>query len=258
LTSGRGPKQAARAPAAGQDAGAECVDVERDVLGDGYAHGRTDETEPKSESSRAMLNMTTKALGRVVRRKSSSSFFSFFFVPRLPILHRRCGSPKAPPRGRRTSTTVLRVPGGALQSGRMRLAAAMAVLGAMVTGCASLHHVEVGEMTPAQADKRIEFKLSHTGWDVQQAAALVRFMSPDSRVRSGAKTVSTVWQLLTFGPRTGEVTFNDTYADETFKLLAAACAPGRLVGFVTMRETAKYPVVSGEIVRVVGYCRKGG
>lgn len=112
-------------------------------------------------------------------------------------------------------------------------------------------------MEPSRGDKRFEFKLSHTGWDVEQAATLVRLTSGSASVRRGAQAVSTAWQLLTFGPKTGEVTFADDYADQTFAYLAAACAPGRLGGFVTIRETAKYPVVSGEIVRVVGYCRKG-
>ena len=37
-------------------------------------------------------------------------------------------------------------------------------------------------------------------------------------------------------------------------MLKAECPSGKLTGLMSVRESRKYPVISGEIVKVTGYC----
>ena len=59
------------------------------------------------------------------------------------------------------------------------------------------------------------------------------------------------------GPRTGEpVWSSDTYADKVYLGLYEKCPSGQITGLTSIREINKYPVVSGEIVKITGFCLK--
>ena len=59
---------------------------------------------------------------------------------------------------------------------------------------------------------------------------------------------------LQTGPKTGKPVFTEKYSDKIIHELRTECPSGRITGLTMVRETAEYPVVSGEIVKVVGYC----
>ena len=48
--------------------------------------------------------------------------------------------------------------------------------------------------------------------------------------------------------------FNDKYADQLARDIYKRCPSGRITGLLAIREMNKYPVVSGEIIKVKGYC----
>jgi hypothetical protein len=126
-----------------------------------------------------------------------------------------------------------------------------------LTACASLHNIQISEIDLTQGEgKRFEVKKNAMGLNVSEAAGIAGAVSGTKAGRSAAKTVSDVWKAITYGPKTGEVTFTDKYADDVPELVASSCSPNKMTGFVTARETNKYPVISGEIIRVIGYCRK--
>ena len=137
------------------------------------------------------------------------------------------------------------------------LGRAVLALGLATSGCAVLQHVEISEIDQsAGAGSKFEVKASETGVNLQEGAGIAKAVSSSSHTDKAADTVNTVWQLITFGPKTGNVVLSDTYADDTYARMNGLCAPARLAGVITIRETNKYPVISGEIVRVIGYCRE--
>lgn len=134
------------------------------------------------------------------------------------------------------------------------LAAAFAVLAA---GCAHVHHLDIGEIDNTHgAMTRVDLKSSATGVDIGEAARITKAASNSKTVKDAADWAEFIWKLITYGPKTGEVTFVDNYADELPAQLKAACPGGHLTGVASVRETNKYPVVSGEIVRLTAYCYK--
>lgn len=129
----------------------------------------------------------------------------------------------------------------------------MSVTGFM--GCASLHSYQMGDIDGTGGELiGYDIKQTELGWDIEEASQIAKSISKAPGVQKTANTVSDVWAAITFGPKTGEVTFSDQYADETTKRLKTSCASGKITGLVSIRETNKYPVVSGEIARIAAYC----
>ena len=69
--------------------------------------------------------------------------------------------------------------------------------------------------------------------------------------------VQDIVKMFQMGPRTGNPVFDDAYSDRLITLLQRQCPSGRISGLISIREAAKYPVVSGELVKLVGYCLRG-
>jgi hypothetical protein len=138
---------------------------------------------------------------------------------------------------------------------------------AALPACASLHHVQIGELDPPRsvqggASGSEEFKMirfevieSGTGFEAGEAGAGLRAVGSSSlKMRQSVKGAEDAFEAITFGPRTGSLVFNDRFPDVIPTKIRQACPSGRVTGLVVTRETAKYPVVSGEVVRVTGYC----
>ncbi len=128
--------------------------------------------------------------------------------------------------------------------------------GLALTGCASLHSVAITEQDFSTPAKRQPFdlKVSATGVDLGEAAGIARSLSKSQAVRRASNTVEDVWAAITYGPRTGQVTFTDAYADSLAEAVGRQCGGRPVSGLMVVRETNKYPVVSGEIVRIQGNC----
>lgn len=127
----------------------------------------------------------------------------------------------------------------------------------LACGCAHMHHYSIGEMPGSNTKaERFEVKVSETGVDVGEATALARAISKSSSFDRAAKTTNDIWNAITFGPTTGGKVFSDTYPDVLAEQVRNACPNGTIVGLTSIRESNKYPVISGEIVRIIGYCRK--
>jgi hypothetical protein len=125
----------------------------------------------------------------------------------------------------------------------------------LFVSCASLHSYQVGEIDSSRGNLvPVELKQNSLGVNVSDATGIAKALTTNRDVRKGADTVNDVWKFLTFGPKTGEVTFTDSYADEGLAGLLALCPTKRLTGINVIRETNKYPVISGEIVRLRAFC----
>ena len=134
----------------------------------------------------------------------------------------------------------------------MRLS--LALLGCLLlSGCAELHHVAYGELENGRG-RPFEIMVSDTGINLGEAASVARSMSATPQGRRQASNAEDIIALFQTGPKTGNPVFNETYADRLHDDLARACPSLRIHHLIVVRETQKYPVISGEIVRIKGEC----
>lgn len=124
------------------------------------------------------------------------------------------------------------------------------------SGCAVLHHVQIGDIDKAGGRKtsKIDIKVSETGINIKEAGEIAKALSTSKEGREAADTISTIISLFQMGPHTGNGVFSDTYAEDLIEKLYEQCPSGTVTALESIRETRKYPVVSGEIVNVQGLC----
>lgn len=128
----------------------------------------------------------------------------------------------------------------------------------MSSGCAVMHSTQLGDIDAdtVMSSKPFEIKLAAVGFDAQEAAETAAAIAELSG-KSGDtfSTVGDIFALFQMGPKTGKPVFTPKYSDQIIHELRTTCPSGRITGLTMVRETANYPVVSGEIVKVVGYCQ---
>ncbi len=126
--------------------------------------------------------------------------------------------------------------------------------------CAQLHHVQLGDVTshPDFVAKPFDIKLSESGVNIQEAAGTAAAVL-DKKHGDDAKAVAGIIGLFQMGPRTGNPVYVKGYAKNLIQLIYEKCPSGKVTGLMSIRESRKYPIVSGEIVHITGYCllRKG-
>ena len=137
------------------------------------------------------------------------------------------------------------------------------ILALMMTAnsCAILHHIQIGDIDNRKIWRLrpIDIKVSETGIDIDTAVSIGKGLTSSKKTREQLDMINDIISLFQMGPRTGNLVFNDTYAGNIILRIYEACPTGRVTGIQSIRETMKYPVISGEIVRITGYClvRKG-
>jgi len=136
----------------------------------------------------------------------------------------------------------------------MRLLASILALG--LAGCAQLHHVEVADIDNTLKGEAIQFTImvSETGFSVDEAKGIINLFAKSSSARRGNDDVARYIELFQFGPATGKKVFNDTYAENIYESIIEKCPSGKITGLTAIRESTKYPVISGEIIRITGIC----
>ncbi len=129
------------------------------------------------------------------------------------------------------------------------------ILVPFLAGCAQLHHVQVGEITshPQFVQKPFEVKISETGVNLGEIKDIAN-ATTRGRTQDQANDLADAIALFQMGPRTGNPVYVKDYAKNLIQLIYEKCPSGKVTGLVSIRETRKYPVISGEIVKVTGYC----
>jgi hypothetical protein len=132
-----------------------------------------------------------------------------------------------------------------------------AALALAFSGCAFLHHVQIGDID-SRKGKLVPFdiKLSETGFNLDEAANVASSLTRSSAAQDDIAGVRALLGLFQWGPTTGNPVFTEKYAESLAALLYERCPSGRVTGLMAIREMRKYPVVSGEIVKLTGYCVK--
>jgi hypothetical protein len=61
-------------------------------------------------------------------------------------------------------------------------------------------------------------------------------------------------EYFQMGPHTGAGVYSIAYLESLHKTLQDQCPNGSLTGITGIRETRKYPVISGEIIKIKAFC----
>ncbi|MBK9322943.1 MAG: hypothetical protein IPM97_08370 [Bdellovibrionaceae bacterium] len=130
----------------------------------------------------------------------------------------------------------------------------------LLCSCAQLHHVQIGEVAShsGYVQKPFDIKISESGVNLGEAAEVSKILLNKDRQKDAEEIVGLIG-LFQMGPITGNPVYVKDYAKNLIQLIYEKCPSGKVTGLMSVRESRKYPVVSGEIVKVTGYClvRKG-
>lgn len=124
----------------------------------------------------------------------------------------------------------------------------------LLNSCAVLHHAQLGDIdATGKKSKRIDLKVSETGVNLQEAGRIVRQLGNQS-FRKQTDDLTAIIGLFQMGPKTGNTVYSSDYARSLFDMIYAECQSGKISNLTVIRETRKYPVVSGEIVKINANC----
>ena len=119
-----------------------------------------------------------------------------------------------------------------------------------------MHHISVSDVDSETILKgrKFEIKVSETGFDLKEAKEISKLAIHSQKGKDAADGIEGIISLFQMGPKTGNPILDDSYADSIFDKLKVKCPSGKISGLMAIRETADYPVISGEIVRITGFC----
>lgn len=132
-------------------------------------------------------------------------------------------------------------------------------ISAFLNGCAILHQFQISSIDSetVMSGRKFEIIVSETGVNLQEATDTAKLFTRSQQTQGDMQKINDIISMFQMGPRTGNMVFNEKYADSIMRALQSECPSRKMSGITSIRETAKYPVVSGEIVRITGYCQKG-
>lgn len=128
------------------------------------------------------------------------------------------------------------------------------VLLALFSGCAVLHHVQVGEVDNRTDTNTVPFEVmvSETGISTEDVDRIAR--AANGGGNNAVSAIAAVVGLFQMGPRTGNPVYTERYAEKLIYQIYEKCPSGQISDLLSIRETRKYPVISDEIVKVTGVC----
>jgi len=141
----------------------------------------------------------------------------------------------------------------------MKKSCLVALLLLLNSSCAYLHSTQIGEINSAAVKngRKFELLISETGFNLEEAGAIARYATRGTQAANNFKFIQNTLALFQMGPKTGNPVFNEAYADVLVDMIKEKCPSGNMSGLMSVRESSKYPVVSGEIVKITGYCIEG-
>lgn len=124
-----------------------------------------------------------------------------------------------------------------------------------LSSCSHLYSVQLGDIEDREGSyENFEIKVSEVGINTEEAGQVIDTFSG----RDEGSTINDIIELFQQGPRTGNPVYNEKYAENIHEVLLKKCPDGRVSNLTSVREARKYPVISGEIIKITGTCfRKG-
>ncbi|GEM81336.1 hypothetical protein [Vibrio superstes] len=126
---------------------------------------------------------------------------------------------------------------------------------ASLSACSQLHHVQLSDIDQTQGELTpVSIKVNEIGFDASETARIASDMASSEKDSENLQLVATVLALMNMGPSTGNPVYNDHYADQVMRQIDTQCPSHNLTGLTSVRESTSFGTVSGEVVRVDGYC----
>jgi hypothetical protein len=124
------------------------------------------------------------------------------------------------------------------------------------SSCAVLHHAQYGDIDNRHQYKAVPFdlKVSETGVNLEEAGQIGQAVSQTEKTSDLIGDIAAIISLFQMGPHTGNGVFKENYAEGLVNQVMDACPSGHITGLSAIREMRKYPVISGEIVKIRGFC----
>ena len=120
-----------------------------------------------------------------------------------------------------------------------------------LSSCVYVYQVQVGDIDDRESFEPTPFvvRVSETGVSLEDIGEIARALGSDAG-KEGAEFL----KMIQMGPTTGNPVYNERYAEDLLLLIKQKCPDGRVSGLTSIREQKKYPVISGEIVKITGNC----
>lgn len=128
---------------------------------------------------------------------------------------------------------------------------------AILTGCASLYHVQVGEIDNRTPLTPFEVMVSETTVSLDDLKSISN-ATMNERNSAQANDILSFIQMFQMGNTTGTPVYNHQYVDRLYARLLDQCPSGQITGLTMVREAREYPVIKGEIIKIKGFCRQKG
>ncbi len=130
----------------------------------------------------------------------------------------------------------------------------------LLGACAQLHHIQLSDidLPPGSQSTPIEIKVSETGVSLEEAKNIAKAFTRDEKTRNQMDDIQNAISMFQMGPKTGNPVYVANYTEKLAGMLRKECPAGRITGLMSVRETRKYPVISGEIIRIKGFCVGSG
>ncbi|PKG80807.1 hypothetical protein CXF85_22125 [Colwellia sp. 75C3] len=125
----------------------------------------------------------------------------------------------------------------------------------LVGGCSQLHHVHIGDIDQSQGSLTpFTITVNELGFDAAKAAEIGAGAAKSASTSEDLELVAFILAISNFGPKTGNPVYNDAYADEVLSEVIKACPSKKMTGLTSIREATNVGPVSGEVVRIKGFC----
>lgn len=125
----------------------------------------------------------------------------------------------------------------------------------LIGGCSQLHHVHIGEIDQSQGTLTpFTIKVNEIGFDAAKAAEIGAEVAKSASTSEDLELVAFILAISNFGPKTGNPVYNDAYAEQVLAEVIKVCPSRKITGLTSVREATNVGPVSGEVVRVNGYC----
>ena len=136
----------------------------------------------------------------------------------------------------------------------MKLIVTSVFLSLLLFGCAALYHAQIGEIDNRSkyTMRKFDIKVSELGVSTREATEAAKMIA--GRHKDQVEQVGEIVALFQMGPKTGKPVYNEHYARNVMSLVYDECPSGRITGLTSIREARNYPIISGEIIKVTGYC----
>ena len=122
-------------------------------------------------------------------------------------------------------------------------------------GCSQLHHVHIGDIDQSQGRLTpFTIEVNELGFDAAKAAEIGAGVAKSASTSEDLEFVALILAISNFGPKTGNPVYNDAYADQVLSEVIKVCPSKKITGLTSVREATNVGPVSGEVVRIKGYC----